>query len=136
MQEVKGLVSIVVPAYNAASFLKETIDSIKQQTVQEWELIVVNDGSSDNTSAIVREAADDRIILIEQTNVGVSAARNRGLMQAKGEYIVFLDADDLLAPDFLQVRKAALDNNDQFGFAGGWVETFPINSPLRRGGWY
>lgn len=133
MQEMTPLVSIVIPAYNAAEFLKETIDSVKAQGFTNWEMIVVNDGSTDNTFAILRQERDARITTLEQSNLGVSAARNNGLMASNGKYIVFLDADDLMGPLFLEARVKALEENKTKGFSCGWVETFPIVSPLRRG---
>ena len=88
--------SVVIPAYNAAAFLAETIQSVVSQSYQHWELLVVDDGSTDDTPLIVQQmaAADSRIRLILQKNSGVSVARNCGTDQAKGKLIAFLDADD------------------------------------------
>src|SRR5258705_2802695 len=133
MQEVKGLVSIIIPAYNAGSFIGEAINSIiTMQDGIPWELIVVNDGSSDNTASVVASFEDPRIKLINQVNTGVSIARNNGLVHAKGEYVCFFDADDLMTPGFLQVRTNELGQNRKIGFVGGLVETFPDKTPVRR----
>ena len=126
------LVSIIIPAYNAELFLKETISSVYAQTFKNWEIIVVDDGSADQTHQLVSENPDPRVKLIRQANQGVSAARNNGLRAAAGEYIIFLDADDLLMPRFIEARLSLLRENTEFGFAGGWVETFPEASPLRK----
>lgn len=96
----KGLVSIVMPAYNAEFTIAESISSVMGQTYDNWELLVVNDGSTDGTSsAITPFLSDKRICLIEQENSGVAAARNRGIKQSAGEFVSFLDADDLWIKD-------------------------------------
>lgn len=125
MPKIDSLVSVIIPAYNAEKFIKETIDSIKQQTYTSWEIIVVNDGSKDTTTAIVNKELSEKIQLVNQENAGVSAARNKGILSAKGEYLVFFDADDLMTPEFLFVRVKALDENPNLGFVGGIIETFP-----------
>ncbi len=90
------MVTVVIPAHNAAEFVGEAIDSVIGQEWENWELIVVDDGSSDQTAAVVERYArkDDRIRLIRQPNAGVAAARNAGIAQARGAYIAPLDADD------------------------------------------
>ncbi len=98
----RGLVSIVMPAYNAAFTIAESISSVLGQTYENWELIIIDDGSTDGTSsAITPFLSDKRICLIEQENAGVAAARNRGIKQSAGEFISFLDADDLWIKDKL-----------------------------------
>lgn len=98
MLERKGItmISIIVPVFNAAKYLVRCVDSIKQQSMKEWELILVNDGSSDSSGSLCDELAkkDSRIKVIHQKNQGVSSARNAGLDMASGEYIMFVDADD------------------------------------------
>lgn len=96
----QGLVSIVMPAYNAGLTIAASISSVLGQTYDNWELIVVNDGSMDATSSVVAPfLSDNRICLIEQENAGVAAARNRGIEQSAGEFVSFLDADDLWIKD-------------------------------------
>lgn len=87
--------SVIIPAYNAAEHLKETIDSVLCQTYKDFELIVIDDGSIDDTPDILQKINDCRLKIITQTNQGVSAARNRGIDEANGQYIAFLDSDDL-----------------------------------------
>jgi glycosyltransferase involved in cell wall biosynthesis len=96
-------VSVVTPAYNAAAFVRETIDYVRSQTFEDWELLVVDDGSTDNTAAIVEEYAkrDVRIRLLRQRNMGPSAARNRAMRAARGAFFAFLDSDDQWHPEFL-----------------------------------
>lgn len=98
------LISIIVPAYNVESYIKECILSILNQTYTGIEVIVVDDGSIDSTPSIIDKIADQdtRIIPIHQRNAGVSAARNVGIQVSKGEYLVFVDGDDYVAPDFIE----------------------------------
>ena len=99
-----ALVSIIVQCYNASSYIKETINSVLTQTFQNFEILVINDGSKDDSSHIIKTIKDDRIHLIEQENQGVSFSRNKGIALAKGKYVVFLDADDLLHQSFLEKK--------------------------------
>ena len=110
------LVSIIVPIYNVEQYLVECLDSLVNQTLQDIEIICVNDGSPDNSADIVRKymQADSRIKLIEQENRGLSGARNAGLKVAKGEYVYFMDSDDWLEHDAMDVcyQKAIRGNVD------------------------
>ena len=104
------MISIIMPAYNVENYLAETIKSVQAQTYKDFELLIIDDGSIDDTRKVAMNFADDlRISYIHQENAGVSVARNTGLAKAKGEYISFLDADDLWEPEFLQklLDKAA-----------------------------
>lgn len=97
-------ISIIVPCYNAAKYLPDLITSVQKQTVSDWELLLIDDGSKDNTHKIVIKYLEDkRISYIFQDNAGVSKARNHGLLLAKGEYVTCVDADDWLEPDFIEV---------------------------------
>ncbi|MBC9910587.1 glycosyltransferase family 2 protein [Chitinophaga varians] len=100
----KGLVSIITPVYNAARFVHETIESVMAQTYPNWEMIIVNDGSRDNSEEIILryQEKDKRIKYISQPNGGSAAARNNGLRRANGQYIALLDADDIWLPNFLE----------------------------------
>src|SRR5579863_3179830 len=103
-------VSVVIPAYNAAVTIAEAVDSALAQTLPPLEIIVVNDGSTDSTARIL-EAYGDRIRIISQANAGLSCARNAALRIARGDYIAFLDADDLWAPQMLARTVPFLDND-------------------------
>lgn len=107
---MKSLVSIIIPCYNQDQFLDETLQSVFDQTYSNWECIIVNDGSTDASESIIFDwvQRDKRFQYYKTTNSGVSAARNYGLRIAKGEYIQFLDADDLLTADKLMVSLDAL----------------------------
>ncbi len=96
-------VSVVIPTYNAASWIAETLESVLAQTVQPAEIIVVDDGSTDDT-AVVLDPYQNRIRHICQDNAGVSAARNRAIEAANGEFIAFLDSDDIWHPQKLEYQ--------------------------------
>lgn len=106
------LISVIIPTYNRGKTLKRTIDSVIEQTYQNYEIIVVDDGSTDNTEEIVKQYNNHRITYVKQTNQGAQVARNYGLSLAKGEYVSFLDSDDEWLPDFLKkvVEKFESDN--------------------------
>jgi len=105
------LVSIIIPVYNSAKYLAETIQSALNQSWQNIELIVVNNGSTDNSLAIAESFESEKIKIFSQANKGASGARNRGLQEAKGDYIQFLDADDLLSPDKIEKQMMQLSEN-------------------------
>jgi len=104
-------ISVVVPAHNAADTVGETIESALRQTMGDLEVIVVDDGSSDDTGARVEAIADPRLRLVRQENGGAAAARNAGIRQARGEWVAFLDADDVWLPHKLEVQLAVLEAN-------------------------
>jgi len=95
------MISVIMPVYNVEKYVAESIQSVLDQTYSDFELNIVNDGSTDNTANVVRSFQDARIRLITQENKGVSVARNKGIEAALGDYIAFLDGDDLWCPDFL-----------------------------------
>lgn len=106
-------VSVMMPAYNAAEFIGAAIDSVLAQTFEDWELVVVDDGSKDETAQIVRGYTDRRIRLIQQANAGEAAARNAALDHAQGELLAFLDADDEFLPQHLTETVKCLQGNLQ-----------------------
>ena len=108
------MISIIVPIYNAEEYLQACIESLIRQTEKELQLILVNDGSTDESLAIAQAYAkqDARIEIYSQPHAGQSAARNNGLKHAKGEYIAFVDADDALEPDWCERHLAAIDGVD------------------------
>lgn len=108
------LVSIITPTYNCGKYIKETIESVLDQTFSDWEMIIVDDFSTDNSADIAEEYSkvDERIILLRQEkNLGCAKARNRGLKVAKGKYISFLDGDDLLDKNYLQSQISFMKDN-------------------------
>ena len=111
MPENKTFISVVIPTYNRSSMVREAIDSVFAQTIGNFELIVVDDGSTDGTASLLNPLGE-RIRLVRQENMGVSAARNRGAALAAGTYLAFLDSDDLWLPEKLAVQTS-------------YVRTFP-----------
>ena len=97
-------ISVIIPVYNAERYLRDSLNSLLQQTFEDWEAICVNDGSADSSAQILQEyaAKDNRFIIISEPNSGQSVARNKALELAKGKYVAFLDADDLLKENFLE----------------------------------
>jgi glycosyltransferase involved in cell wall biosynthesis len=108
-------VSIIVATYNRAQFLKEAIESVLTQSFENFELIIVDDGSMDKTREMINNFADNRIKYIYQQNKGRSNARNKAISIAKGQYIAFLDSDDLYLPDKLSLQVDYLDNHPKVG---------------------
>ncbi len=136
-------VSIIIPAYNLAPYLAETLDSVFAQTYRDFEAIVINDGSTDDTEARIAPFRD-RVVYIHQENRGVMAARNAGLRAARGRYIALLDGDDLWLPRFLEVLVGMLEADSNISAAYpnalyfGWPrhdgklhqEAFPVAEPV------
>jgi len=121
----KALVSVIIPAFNAAADIRQTLNSVLAQTYQAIEVIVVDDGSSDATAAIVEEfvTRDARIQLIRQTNAGVGAARNAAIRKARGKYVAPLDADDLWFPEKLEKQVARMEQcGNETGLVYCWFK--------------
>ena len=119
----KPLVSVIIPAFNAAEYIRQTLNSVLAQTYQAMEVIVVDDGSSDATGAIVEEFVkkDARVQLVRQSNAGVGAARNTAIRMARGEYIAPLDADDIWFPEKLEKQVACMEQcGEETGLVYCW----------------
>jgi len=123
----EGLVSVIMPAFNAESFIKEAIDSVLSQTYKYWELIIINDGSTDQTKKIILGYSDSRIVYLEQENRGVSGARNLGLRRMGGEYLCFLDSDDIMPRDSISSRLEIFSNHEDASIVGGAQYVFEGN---------
>jgi len=111
----KKLITVITPVHNAEKTVFKTIDSVKAQTYSFWELIIIDDGSTDNSLPIIKKIAarEPRIHCIQmKSNLGVAAARNEGLKQAQGNYVAFLDADDLWMPDKLEKQLQFMEENE------------------------
>ncbi len=123
---MKPLVSVVIPAYNAANFLNETIESVIFQTYPNWELIIVDDGSTDTTADIAKNYAqkDSRIRYVFQTNQKMASARNTGIRQAIGKYIAFLDADNLFLKNKLEDQVAFMESHPECGVSYAKIHYF------------
>ena len=118
--------SVVIPVYNGAKFIEDAIKCVFEQTCEDWELIIVNDGSKDETSEILKKYADnDNIKIIHQPNQGVSAARNNGVANAAGSHIAFLDADDVWHKNHLEVLSDMIEKYPSAGlFAPSMLTEF------------
>lgn len=116
------LISVVIPVFNGQNTIKETVESVLCQTFQDYELIIINDGSTDSTVEVILSISDPRIKLFNYPNAGLSASRNRGVTHAKGEYISFIDADDLWTPDKLEKQLNKLQENPQAVLAYSWTD--------------
>lgn len=120
------LVSIIVPCYKHAHYLDESLQSVLNQTYSHWECIIVDDGSPDNTKEVAKKwlDTDGRFIYLEKQNGGLSSARNEGVKIAKGEYILPLDADDLLDSQFLEKLVPVLTSNSNLGIVSCYTKFF------------
>lgn len=114
-------ISVIIPAYNAEATIAETIESVQRQTVSDFELIVIDDGSRDRTQEVLANISEPRLRVFQEENGGVATARNRGFARATGEFIAFLDADDLWTPNKLEQQLAALQRQPEAGVAYSWT---------------
>jgi glycosyltransferase involved in cell wall biosynthesis len=125
---VNPLVSVVIPVFNSGKFIYETLNAVLCQEYKNLEIIIVNDGSNDDSESEILKISDPRIKYFYSENKGVSVARNFGLSKANGEFILFLDSDDLLTPAFIRKRVNVLIEFPFFGFACGYVERITSTS--------
>lgn len=141
MQEARSnrqdqLVSIIIPVYNKVAFVRETLDSALRQTYANTEIILVDDGSTDGSFEILKEYWEkypEKVQLIDQENQGVSSATNTGIQAAKGGYIQFLDADDLLSPDKIQLQMDLIKSKPNGTIAScEWVSFFDSTSSFQQ----
>ncbi len=116
-------VSVVIPAYNRESFVGEAIESVLAQTFDDFELLVIDDGSTDRTSDVVRSFRDRRIhLLCHESNRGLPRTRNAGVDAARGDYLAFLDSDDVALPNRLAKQVAFLDHHPDHAAVGAWID--------------
>lgn len=125
--ENKSLVSVITPAYNAEKFIAQTIESILGQTFTDFEFIILNDKSTDNTLKIIQEYAqkDSRIVVIDnEKNLGIAGNRNEGIKRARGKYIIWQDADDISLPERIEKQFQYMEEHPKVGIMGGFLEMF------------
>lgn len=127
-------ISVILPVYNAAAFLRETVAAILKQTEGNFELLVINDGSTDNSEAVIKEFADSRIRYFYQVNSGLVATLNRGLAEARAPLIARIDADDICLPERFAKQAEWLDAHPATGLTGCFV-TFINEQGLLSGEW-
>lgn len=126
-KNIEPLVSVFIPAYNAASYIEQAIQSVIDQTYQNFEIIVVNDGSTDETKNIIKRIADkdNRIkVFHNESNLGLSPTRNIGIDLCKGEYIALLDSDDYISNQRIKKQVFFLQNNPDFDAVSSWMQVF------------
>lgn len=133
-KNMNDLVSIIMPSYNTALYIKDSIESVLSQTYTNWELIIVDDCSTDNTDEIVSQyLADERIHYIKNDiNSGAAVSRNRALREAKGKWIAFLDSDDLWEPDKLQKQISFMNDNGYHFSYTNYMEMDEASKPLGK----
>lgn len=124
-------VSVIIPAYNAQKYLSETISSVINQTYQNLEIIIVDDGSTDKTKEIIHSFSDSRITYFYQSNSGVSTARNKGIEIATGDYFAFLDSDDVWLEDNIEEKVELLERSNKYDIA--FSSIIFINGQSERG---
>lgn len=128
-------ISVIIPVYNAEEWLMEALESLQGQTYSDFEAIIVDDGSTDRSPIICKQFCDQdtRFRLTRQSNAGVSAARNLGMEMAEGEWIAFMDADDIMPPDALEVMMHHAKKSGAGIVAGGYVRGIPNKIPTGYG---
>lgn len=128
----KPKVSVLLPTYNSEKFLIQCVNSILNQTYQNFEILVVDDSSSDNTREILKSYKDKRIKIIDGPGKGLAAALNLGIKKAKGDYIARIDADDIAMPQRFEKQVAFLDEHPEFSIVGSWQEYFGNNNTFHK----
>lgn len=123
--------SVIIPVFNGEKFIEKAIASVFAQTVSDWELVIVNDGSTDNTLSVLEKYKDnEKIKIISKENEGVSVARNTGVKNSKGDYIAFLDADDVWHENHLEVVKALIEKYPDAGLIGTFTRVELVNQEV------
>ena len=132
-------VSVVITCYNLGRYIVEAIDSVKAQTYTNWEIIVINDGSTDEKTLQVLKKikTEPKLRVVFQRNTGLSIARNNGIILATGDYVVCLDADDILSPQYLEKTVNVLSNSgSKVAFVSTWIQEFGKRNSLWKAGLY
>jgi glycosyltransferase involved in cell wall biosynthesis len=119
---MSAMVSVLLPVFNAEKFLRESIDSILGQTFRDFELLILNDGSTDGSDKIIKSYQDNRIRYFAHSNMGLSATLNKGLSLARGQFIARQDADDISHPERFEKQLKFFDNNPDCGLVGTWAD--------------
>jgi glycosyltransferase involved in cell wall biosynthesis len=127
-------ISVIIPTYNAERTVLKTVESVQKQTFSDIEIIIINDGSTDRTLELVQSIKDQRLKIFSYENGGLPVARNRGISQATGEFISFVDADDLWTPDKLELQLTALQQHPEAGADYSWTSYFTDMSGVHQAG--
>ncbi len=130
---IEPKITVILPAYNAQDYIKEAIDSILNQTFRNFVLLIIDDASQDKTEAIIKSYSDERIVYLKnEINSGIAATLNRGIQNAKTEYIARMDADDIAIPDRLELQYEFMNTNRDISVCGTWYEIFGNEIELMR----
>ena len=129
-------ISVIIPVFNGEKTIRETIDSVLGQTFSDFELIIINDGSKDTTLEVVQKISDPRLKIFSYQNLGLAVSRNRGIANATGEYVSFIDADDLWTSDKLEAQYQALQETPNAAVAYSWTNCINQESSFLRRGYY
>lgn len=127
-------ISVIIPVYNGEKTIERTIQSVLHQTFTDFELLIINDGSQDRTIEIIQSMTDPRIKLYSYSNAGLAASRNRGIELATGQFLTFLDADDLWTSDKLELQLQALETHPEAGVAYSWTNYIDESDQFVRKG--
>ena len=131
-----SLISVIIPTYNRAHLIEESVQSVLKQTYKNLEILIIDGGSTDNTKEVVERIKDSRIRYIHQDNAGPSAARNTGLKNAQGEFIAFLDSDDLWVFDKLEIQMKIMRKHPEIGICGGELVPFGNSDGIKWNRFY
>jgi len=126
------IISVIIPAYNQSRYLSQAVQSVLAQSLADWEMVIIDDGSTDDTRAVALSIIDPRIHYIYQENRGLSAARNTGIRHSTAPYLTFLDSDDLFLPEKLELLLAEMERRPELGLAAG--QAIPIDENGRVAG--
>lgn len=129
-------ISVIIPVYNGEKTIRETVESVQKQTFADLEIIVINDGSKDSTLDVLATIHDPRLKIFSYPNANQAVSRNRGISHATGDFIAFLDADDLWTPDKLEAQLNALQQNPQAALAYSWTNSINESGEFLRRGSY
>lgn len=125
-------VSVVIPSYNRANCIERAIDSVFQQKVENLEVILIDDGSTDNTREIIQNKYGDKVRYFYQENQGISGARNTGIKNARGDYIAFLDSDDYWCPDKLEKQMSLAEEHPEYGLLASCCASIRTDGSFRE----
>lgn len=131
---MKPLVSYIIPCYNQGMYLPDTLKSIEEEGCQEYEILIIDDGSSDQTTVdyLKNLTSSDKLQILQQENSGPSVARNSGIEKARGKYLIFLDSDDLIQKEFVKKAVEKLESNEEIACVYGDLEYFGEKSGFRK----
>ena len=127
---INPVVSIIIPVYNKCTYIKQTIDSVLRQDFDHFEIIVIDDGSTDESLAVMKAIIDPRLRVFSQSNAGVERARNFGFSQSSGSFIVFLDADDLMSVNRLSKQIALFNSDQDLVLVGTWASVIDTSGKI------